>query len=103
MTTTTSACKASKAFYTVVGIYDAKTNIRLGYVDDGRNCRSSFRAVDMAIEKAKHIVLESVACERWCKSYGITASQFGSMLADGVIDPLKSFTFEIEEQRLVTR
>lgn len=92
--------KFSKEFYTVVGIYDAKTQILIGRSACKNITRSSYRAECYAIDDAKHYVLENWACKWWCNRYGITASQFDAMLQDGVIDPLESFTFKVEEQRV---
>ena len=101
MTTTTSACKASKVFYTVVGIYDAKTQIRVGSIANKCTTRSASYARGIAKSKAL-IFEEDELYKPWmCKRYGITASQFDAMLADGVIDPLDSFTIKVEEQRIL--
>jgi hypothetical protein len=100
-TTATSACKASKAFYTVVGIYDAKTQIRVGSIADKCVTRSSAYAESKAKGRA-FIFAEDELYKPWmCKKYGITASQFEAMLQDGVIDPLESFTFKVEKQRIL--
>lgn len=100
-TTTASACKASKVYYTVVGIYDAKTQIRVGAIADKCKTRSSAYAESKAKSRA-FIFAEDELYKPWmCKRYGLTASQFEAMLADGVIDALESFTFKTEEQRIL--
>lgn len=98
MTTTTSACKASKAFYTVVGIYDAKTQIFVGRISNKTITRCRETATSCALNRAFDFVENDLAKRWWCKRYGITASQFDAMLQDGVIDPLESFTFKVEKQ-----
>lgn len=99
--TTASACKASKVYYTVVGIYDAKTQIRVGSIADKCTTRSASYAKGIAKGKA-FIFAEDELYKPWiCKRYGITASQFDAMLEDGVIDALDSFTIKVEEQRIL--
>ena len=98
--TTASACKASKVYYTVVGIYDAKTQIRVGSIADKCKTRSSAYAEGKAKAKA-FIFAEDELFKPWvCNRYGITASQFDAMLEDGVID-FDCFTIKVEEQRIL--
>ena len=89
----------SKTYYTVVSIYDAKTQIFLGRMGRRTTSRCSVRAKEAAIENVKHSVLESWSRNWWRSKYGITASQFDALLADGVIAPLESFTFKVDEHK----
>lgn len=100
--TTTTACKASKTnmFYTVIGIYDANTQILIGRIANSTITRCRETATNSAKNEAFDFVEKELAKLWWCKRYGITALQFDKMLSDGIISPLKSFTFKVEEQRV---
>lgn len=99
-TTTASACKASKVYYTVVGIYDAKTQIRVGSIADKCKTRSSAYAEGRAKTKA-FIFAEDELAKPWiCNRYGITATQFDAMLEDGFLD-VDCFTIKVEEHRVL--
>lgn len=80
----------------VVSIFDANTRILLDASLYPVDCRCSERAKIQAIEATKNYVLANRAKRTWCKRYGITASQFEALLADGRIDPLKDYVFEAE-------
>ena len=90
---------ATQQFYTAVSIYDATTQINLGRMASTNKCRCSERAKDLALSKIKHFVLEAWSRNHYRKRYGLTASQFNALLADGVIAPLESFTFKVDEHR----
>ena len=91
--------KFSREHYVMVGIYDAKTQIRIGSIATIQRCRSSEGAEMLAKSEAYDYVVNELAKPRMCKRYGITASQFDAMEADGVIDPIESFTLKVEVHR----
>lgn len=90
---------ATQQFYTAVSIYDATTQILLGRMASTNKGRCSVRAREAAVSKIKHFVLEAWSRNHFRKRYGITASQFDALLADGAIAPLESFTFKVDEHR----
>lgn len=92
--------KFSREHYVMVGIYDAKTQIRIGSIASIQKTRSSERAEKLAESEAYDYVVDELAKPWMCKRYGITASQFDAMVADGVIDPIESFTLKTEVHRV---
>ena len=94
--------RIKRTFNITIGIYDTNTGICLE--EATRTLAStgcSERAESQVIRIVKDAVLEGRAKPKCCKRYGLTASQFDAMLADGVIYPLESYTFKVEKCEVI--
>lgn len=106
MTTTTASAnvvsKFSKCFRVKVGIYDAKTQVRIGSVECPFVCRGALTAEHLALCEAESYALWEIAMPSWCKKYLLTEFQFLELNTDGKIRPLESYTFKVEKTEILS-
>lgn len=94
--------RIKRTFNITIGIYDTNTGLCLSEATrTWATTGCSARAESQVIRLVKDYVLEGWSKPTWCKRYGLTATQFNTMLADGVIDPLESITFKVEKCEVI--